>query len=104
GVQLELKPGFSKVLPRDLALALFRVVQECLTNVHRHSESPRAYVEINWTRSEIVVEVRDEGKGISAEVQSRITGGGSSGVGLRGMRERVRQFGGRFDIGSNDEG
>jgi len=101
-VQLDLAAGFSEGLPRDLALALFRIVQECLTNVHRHSESSTAFVSIRRSSTEIRLEVRDAGRGIPAELQSRISSGESPGVGLRGMRERIRQFDGRFEMRSEN--
>jgi CheY-like chemotaxis protein/two-component sensor histidine kinase len=103
-VTMDLSPGFSDGLPRDLALSLFRIVQECLTNVHRHSGSPAAYVRIVRSPSEITLEVKDDGKGIAPGMQSKISSGASSGVGLRGMRERIRQFGGRLEIRSDEQG
>ncbi|MGB8324232.1 MAG: PAS domain S-box protein, partial [Candidatus Acidiferrum sp.] len=103
-VALELEPDFGENLPRDLALALFRIVQESLTNVHRHSGSATARVSVTRTARQICLEVRDEGRGIPADVQSTISSGQSSGVGLRGMRERVRQFGGRLEVHSGAEG
>jgi PAS domain S-box-containing protein len=101
-VQLDLAAGFSEGLPRDLALSLFRIVQECLTNVHRHSESSTAFVSIRRSSTEIRLEVKDVGRGIPAELQSRIFSGECPGVGLRGMRERIRQFDGRFDMRSEN--
>jgi PAS domain S-box-containing protein len=103
-VSMDLASGFSDGLPRDLALSLFRTVQECLTNVHRHSASPTAQVRIGRSSGEITLVVQDEGKGIPLETQSKISSGTSFGVGLRGMRERIRQFGGRMDICSDPGG
>jgi PAS domain S-box-containing protein len=103
-VSMDLAPGFSDGLPRDLALSLFRTVQECLTNVHRHSGSSTAHVRISRSSRQITLVVQDEGKGIPFEIQSRISSGASFGVGLRGMRERIRQFGGRMDIRSDPGG
>src|SRR5580704_13650348 len=102
-VHLQLAPDFSEGLPRDLALALFRIVQECLTNVHRHSESPSAFVTLARSLNEITLEVKDKGKGISPQIQSKICSGQSSGVGFRGMRERIRQFGGRLEVRSDED-
>jgi PAS domain S-box-containing protein len=102
-VHLQLAPDFSEGLPRDLALALFRIVQECLTNVHRHSESPSAFVTLARSLNEITLEVKDRGKGISLQLQSKISSGQSSGVGFRGMRERIRQFGGRLEVRSDED-
>ena len=97
-VTIEASPGFSDGLPRELSLTLFRIVQESLTNVHRHSGSRTAQVEVERSPREVVLEVRDQGKGISPDIQSQISSGASFGVGLRGMQERTRQFDGHFEI------
>jgi signal transduction histidine kinase len=86
---------------RDLELTVFRVVQECLTNIHRHSGSKTAQIRISREGSDVVVEVRDAGRGISAENLARIQARGT-GVGLRGIRERVRQFGGLVRMESQE--
>ena len=90
-------------LPRDIELAIFRLVQECLTNIHRHSGSKTASIRITSDSGRIFVEVRDQGKGIPperlAEIQTR-----GSGLGLRGMRERLRHFGGKLRIESAGQG
>jgi signal transduction histidine kinase len=102
-VRMELTPGFGDELPRDLALSLFRIVQESLTNIHRHSGSPTALIRIERSPTEIVLRVEDEGHGISAEQREKIYSG-EGGVGFRGMQERVRQFGGRLEIESSERG
>ena len=103
--QFEISQDFGR-LPRDVELALFRVLQESLTNVHRHSGSAEATVRLNADKREFVLEVSDKGKGIS--VHKFEEGGrdwmGSLGVGLRGMTERVQQIGGRLEISSNEKG
>ena len=91
-------------LSRDLEIAIFRVVQECLTNVHRHSGSSTASIHLYPSSGSIVLEVKDEGKGIAPEVLSKIASAGASGVGLRGMRERIKDFGGELEIGSHEKG
>jgi PAS domain S-box-containing protein len=91
-------------LPKDHELCLFRLVQECLTNIHRHSGSSTALVKLYRTPGEIRMEVRDEGRGIHQEIQSKVASGKSAGVGLRGMRERVKQFHGTLEIHSNGKG
>jgi len=91
-------------LPKDHEMCLFRLVQECLTNIHRHSESSTALVRLWRTPGEIRMEVSDEGRGIQQEIQSKIASGKSAGVGLRGMRERVKQFDGTLEIHSNGKG
>ena len=103
-MNLQLASGFSNGLPRNLALPLFRVVQECLTNIHRHSGSDAAFIGINRSALEITLEVRDEGKGIPPDILSKIVFGEGSGVGLRGMRERVQRLGGRLEITSDRSG
>jgi PAS domain S-box-containing protein len=103
-VRMNLAPDFSDGLPRDLALALFRVVQECLTNVHRHSESQTATVGIDRSHEGITLRVSDEGKGIPQDIRTKISTGESAGVGLRGIRERVRQFGGQLEVHSDGTG
>jgi PAS domain S-box-containing protein len=86
-------------LPRDLELVVFRLVQECLTNIHRHSESKTAAIQINRDSDRVLVEVRDQGKGIPRERLVQIEQG-ISGVGIRGMRERLRQFQGEMILDS----
>jgi PAS domain S-box-containing protein len=90
----------------NLELAIFRVLQESLTNVHRHSGSPTAGVRV-WVKDGILLlEVRDQGKGIRME---SVPGSGQDllgalGVGLRGMNERMRQLGGRLELASSPTG
>jgi PAS domain S-box-containing protein len=103
-VHTQLAPGFTEQLPRELALSIFRIVQESLTNIHRHSESLTAVVKIDRSAKEIVLVVEDEGKGIAVEIQAKISSGEIAGVGLRGMRERIRQFGGSLEVRSNQDG
>ncbi|HYL14774.1 MAG TPA: PAS domain S-box protein [Terriglobales bacterium] len=91
-------------LPHDHELCLFRIAQECLTNIHRHSGSPTALVRLLQTPEEVKLEVRDDGRGIDRETQSRVFAGDSVGVGLRGMRERLKQLGGNLEIESNGRG
>jgi len=91
-------------LPNELETTVFRVVQECLTNVHRHAESPTAKVRITRSGRYLSVEVSDGGKGILPEKQAELASAGTPGVGLRGMRERVRQLGGDLEICSNGKG
>jgi two-component system NarL family sensor kinase len=88
---------------RDAELAIFRVVQECLTNIHRHSGSRSAAIDVSLSDGNILVEVKDRGKGMSAEKLSEIQSN-ASGVGIRGMSERVRQLGGRISIYSDNSG
>ena len=95
---LELSTNWER-LPQDYELCLFRIAQECLTNIHRHSGSSTALVRLLRSPGEIKLEVSDEGKGLDQETQSKIASGETAGVGLRGMRERVRQLGGTWKSG-----
>ncbi len=101
-VQLDISKEFGR-LPRDMELVIFRLVQECLTNIHRHSESKTASIRIARESNQITLNIRDQGKGMSparlAEIQS-----GRSGVGIGGMRERLRQFEGTMNIESDSSG
>jgi PAS domain S-box-containing protein len=90
-------------LSREMELAIFRIVQECLTNVHRHSGSKNAVIRLAREAEGVSVEVQDEGKGVSLERLGEIQSQGS-GVGIRGIRERVHQLEGVFKIQSNDKG
>jgi len=81
-------------------LVIFRLVQEGLTNIHRHSGSKTAVIRVAREGDRISVEVQDQGKGISRERLAEIKSQGA-GVGITGMRERIRQFGGELTIDSN---
>jgi signal transduction histidine kinase len=102
-VDLEFPADFGR-LDRESETAIFRTVQECLTNIHRHSESPTARIRITSSDGQICVEIEDRGKGIPAEKQFEMASTGTPGVGMRGMRERLRQLGGSLDIHSNSKG
>jgi len=90
-------------LPSDIELVVFRLVQECLTNIHRHSQSKKAEIRVSRKATELTLEVRDCGKGMSPERLAQIQSRGS-GVGVPGMRERVRQLGGSMQIESGNSG
>jgi len=89
-------------LPAEAEKALFRVVQESLTNIHLHSGSPVATVAITSGDSAYRLEVRDKGKGIPPELEK--PGRGRLGVGIAGMRERMMQLGGRLEVESGPKG
>ncbi len=92
-------------LPRNSELALFRIIQETLTNIHRHSKSAKAEVSIRATPHKIILLVRDYGKGMPAETLANFESNGIHlGVGLSGMRERVRELGGKLRIKSDGAG
>jgi len=100
---LEVPPHVGR-MTRDVELALFRVVQEALTNIHRHSGSHRAKIRI-CCNSELTVEISDLGRGVSANVSR---GEGKPrfevGVGIPSMQERMKLIGGRLDVESNSHG
>lgn len=81
-------------LSREMETATFRVIQESLTNIHRHSESPTATIRISRSAEHLEIEIADKGRGMPQNNKLR------PGVGLQGMRERVRQLGGNFEIHS----
>lgn len=99
-VDLKIPEDFGR-LSCELETAIFRVVQECVTNIHRHSGSSTAKVRISHTASRVEVLVEDKGKGIPAEKVSQISTSRTPGVGIRGMRERLRQLGGEMEIQSH---
>jgi signal transduction histidine kinase len=102
-VDLQIPDDFGR-LQRDVETAIFRVVQECLTNIHRHSESPTARIRLTRSHGGVRVEIEDEGKGIPREKQVEITTSGAPGIGIGGMRERLRQLGGKLEIDSDGRG
>ena len=91
-------------LPRNLELTLFRILQEALTNVYRHSKSAKADVSIQIQNNEVRLHVRDYGKGIPEHTLSSLDDGNHVGVGLSGMKERVREVGGQLEIKSDRNG
>ena len=101
-VQLDIDRSLER-LPSGIELAIFRLVQECLTNVHRHSTSKTASIRVAREGAVVRVEVHDEGKGMSpdrlSEIQSK-----RSGVGIMGIRERLRELNGQMSIESSDTG
>jgi PAS domain S-box-containing protein len=104
GVNITLKiPRDFGRIPREIELVIFRLVQECLTNIHRHSGAKNALIYI-WRVHDIVsIEVSDDGRGMPSDKLAEVQRGGS-GVGIGGMRERVRQFQGEMKIESDSSG
>jgi len=101
----EVDPAFGRITPEG-ELALFRILQECLTNVHRHSGSTTAAVKLSRMNGEAILEVVDGGKGISPQLLQEFgeNWAGSLGVGLRGMNARVSQLGGKLEVQSTGQG
>jgi signal transduction histidine kinase len=91
-------------LSDEMEIAIFRMIQECLTNIHRHSGGTSAAIRVHEEDHQIVVEVQDRGKGIPLEKQLELSSSGRTGVGFRGMRERLRQLGGSLEIRSDNAG
>lgn len=102
-VDLEIPKDFGR-LPDELEIAIFRIVQECLTNIHRHSGSPTATIRLIQKGDRLTVEVQDHGKGIPLEKRRELVESGLGGVGFAGMRERLRQLGGALEIRSEGSG
>jgi two-component system NarL family sensor kinase len=102
-VDLEIPSDFVR-LSDDTELAIFRVIQECLTNVHRHSGSPTATISLQHEVNHITIKIADRGRGISQEKQVDLTTSGRAGVGVGGMRQRLRQLGGTLEIHSDESG
>ncbi len=105
GIKIDLKvsPNFGR-LPQEVETTLFRVVQESLANVHRHSKSPIASIRLSRRSTEVKLEIRDKGQGMPAKVLRSGNPNGQLGVGIMGMRERARQLGGRLEIASSRRG
>jgi len=102
--EFEIAGRFDRPSPSH-ELALFRVLQESLTNVHRHSRASAASVRLGSEAGRLSLEVTDNGAGIPAEELKRLgERAGGSGVGIAGMRERVRELGGELEIRSGPSG
>ena len=105
GIQVLVNMDKGSRLPADIETALFRVLQEALTNIHRHSGAKTAEVSLTYLPTEIVLDVVDHGKGMSkASLERFQSSGTAAGVGLAGMRERITEIAGRLQISSNAEG
>ena len=102
-ITLNIQPAFERLSP-DLEIALFRVVQECLTNVHRHSGGRQANILLARKETSVHLEVSDDGHGIPPEKKLDLNSPGTLGVGFRGMRERLNQLGGKLQVDSTPNG
>ena len=101
-IRLEIAADLERLAP-ELELTIFRLVQECLTNIHRHSGSKTAQIKVGRDPVKTYVEVEDQGQGMSQERIAKARSEGV-GVGITGMRERVRQLRGEFTIESSSGG
>ncbi len=102
-VELKLSPELGR-LPADMETTIFRIIQESLTNIHRHSGSKRACIRLLRSAQGVSLEVQDFGKGMPRIEMNGMPTHRASGVGIQGMRERVRQLSGTFDIQSREDG
>jgi PAS domain S-box-containing protein len=105
GIEVDISLELPYRLPADTEILLFRVLQESLTNIHRHSGSSRAEVRAGIQGKTVSLEIRDYGRGISQETLEKFkTTGNGVGVGLAGIRERLREVDGKLDLSSTTEG
>jgi signal transduction histidine kinase len=102
-VDLDIPDEFRR-LSDEMKIAIFRMIQECLTNIHRHSGGAAAKIRVHEEDQRVLVKVQDTGKGIPLEKQLELSSSGRIGVGFRGMRERLRQLGGTLEIQSDGGG
>jgi PAS domain S-box-containing protein len=103
-VELHLQAGFGR-LPQEAETALFRIVQESLTNIQRHSGSPTATIHLRGDATCVTLAVSDRGRGMDKNAIKRGNGSGTRlGVGILGMRERMVQLGGKLEIASDSSG
>ena len=104
GIAVNLELNITERQAPEMETMLFRVVQECLINIHRHSGSAIASIRLSQTERQFIMEVEDEGRGLSVDELSAIASGETLGVGLRGMRERISDFGGELEVLSTGQG
>jgi signal transduction histidine kinase len=102
-VDLRMPHRMSRLAP-DLETTIFRVVQECLTNIYRHAESRTASVKLARQASKLCLSIRDYGKGIPHLKLREIASQGSEGVGLRGIQERIKIYAGNMEVSSANPG
>jgi PAS domain S-box-containing protein len=93
---LDVQPSSFTRLPLDLETAIFRIVQEALTNVFRHSEASKVWIGLTQTEGSTVITVRDDGKGIGKKIAEQRPD--SVGIGIGGMKQRAREFGGELRL------
>jgi signal transduction histidine kinase len=106
GIHVVMDLGEVGRLPEPIETAIFRVVQEGLTNVHRHASTTTATIRLTSTADVVALDIHDQGRGLR-DARTRPNGASAPetmGVGIRGMRERIRQLGGTFDVAFTDGG
>jgi signal transduction histidine kinase len=94
----------AKRLPREIELALFRVLQESLTNVHRHAKASHVDIELECSEDAVALLVRDNGHGIKRNVLDKFRAREAGGIGLAGMRERLAELDGNLEVKSGVSG
>jgi len=105
GIKLKVDvPDLKQRLPREMEITLFRILQESLGNIHRHSKSTSADITFQPSDRAVLLAITDNGVGIPEEQLDRFRLYGNSGVGLVTMRERVRELHGHFEVHSNGNG
>jgi|SRR5579859_460386 len=103
-VNFDVSPELAR-LPSELEIALFRAVQEGLTNVHRHASATAVEIRLQTEDGSIQLEIHDNGRGVPQQLLERLVEGAKgAGVGLAGMRERFRELGGSMEVQSSDQG
>lgn len=102
-VEFDLAENFGR-LPLSIETAIFRVLQESLTNIHRHAHSLAAEIHLQLNDGRVNLAIRDFGNGIPEDVLQRFLRSGTTGVGLAGMRERIFELGGRLEIRRENPG
>jgi PAS domain S-box-containing protein len=102
-ISLTFHPDILSGVPKDIEMTIFRIIQEALANVFRHADSDSARVEVIGNAEQIIVRVRDFGKGISPRI-ARMESSAGLGVGITGMRERIRQLGGDLSVSRAEPG
>ncbi|HUX09198.1 MAG TPA: sensor histidine kinase, partial [Terriglobia bacterium] len=104
-VDLDLPDNGHDRIPREVELTLFRIVQEALTNIHRHSGGRQATISMRQTGGDLTLTVADDGHGMDPYTLAKVRREGAAlGVGIAGMKERIRQLGGNLNISSGNTG
>lgn len=105
GIEVDISLDLPNRLPANTEILLFRVLQESLTNIHRHSDSKRAKIQAGIEGGTVYLEIRDFGRGIPEMLLASIKkSGNGGGVGLAGIRERLREVDGKLEISSSSDG
>ncbi|MGA8492439.1 MAG: ATP-binding protein, partial [Terriglobales bacterium] len=99
---LDVQPREFPRLPVELETAIFRIIQEALTNVYRHSGARKAWVTLEQAENHVLVKIRDDGKGIENPIAELRPG--SIGIGIGGMSQRAKEFGGELKLVNADPG